>query len=344
MKVFKDWKLPQKTFSWLKRVSRHVVVYFPPLLGFLVLYQNSNNYWFEEGSAWYIFLNSVSVAFITGGILTITMNALKYFDFFKKQLEDILLGDNFLEKRNDIHDLWTKVSRILYKRKFPEIAKKLENLILSEYLPKDSPYYSESFENEIHFEFDKADENILVLTEVHNQIVKSHNNTKINVKFTSTINLPDDKTMREDPSRLNLEFLKINENDLYCSENYIKERGCYKLNEYSFELIEETQGSEMRMKGMINLTGSHEYKITKKISKKYYLNVNPIKAFTASHIFNNFLVSYTFPKELRVEFHKLGTVKSFTEQDTPSNESAKYKYEGILLPQQGFALGLTKIN
>ena len=78
---------------------------------------------------------------VIGVILGYLSNAAQFLGVFKKDLEDIVYGKEFIKKRNDLPVLWETLSKQMIKEKFPAISKDLLAVIKDYYLPVESPIY-----------------------------------------------------------------------------------------------------------------------------------------------------------------------------------------------------------
>ena len=75
-----------------------------------------------------------SDVFVIGGVVGFLSNASLFMGIFKKELESIVYSVKFLNKRNDISDIWRKTSKALFNQKFPDISEELLSLIEDHYI------------------------------------------------------------------------------------------------------------------------------------------------------------------------------------------------------------------
>lgn len=131
-------------------------------------------------------VNKIGFTILTSGVFAAIMKSFQFIGIFKQEIENVILESKFIEKRNDLPDLWKKISQSIYKKKFPEISNELQEMILSSYFPTNHKYYYEDAIISINVEeFDK-DENIkytqtfkvkVVLAEDVSEVVMEQNYT-----------------------------------------------------------------------------------------------------------------------------------------------------------------------
>lgn len=103
-------------------------------------------------SVWHEIVIKVGDVLIIGVVLGYLTNAAQFLGIFKSELQDIIYGKDFLEKRKDIKQIWETISKIMFKNKFPTIHKDLLNTVNS-YLPKDEASYYNDFETHTAIEW-----------------------------------------------------------------------------------------------------------------------------------------------------------------------------------------------
>ena len=95
----------------------------------------------DAGTPWKEIVIKVADVLVIGVILGYLSNAAQFLGVFKKDLEDIVYGKEFIKRRNDLPVLWDAISKQMIKEKFPAISKELLSVIKDNYLPTDSPIY-----------------------------------------------------------------------------------------------------------------------------------------------------------------------------------------------------------
>ena len=86
------------------------------------------------------------------------------------------------------------------------------------------------------------------------------------------------------------------------------------------------------------MNGENKYSIEKEEFKKYSLKVENTKAHTYTHIFHNYVLEVTHPKELEVKFYENGTLNNFTVKTirhVGNSIIQRFEYNGIMFVNQG---------
>jgi len=93
------------------------------------------------------FSKTLGNIFLSGGIFAAKLKSLQFTNIFKEEIQKVMEDEETLQNRVDLSQFWGKVTRALYKSKYPEISAKIESYIASKYLPK---------ENELSFYYANA--------------------------------------------------------------------------------------------------------------------------------------------------------------------------------------------
>lgn len=272
------------------------------------------------------FFRTIGIAIFTGGIFSFLLKSFLLLDIFKKELSNIIYAEEFLSKRNDINEVWRKISRILYKNKFPEICKKFEEDILEKYFPINVDYYYDSWFQEICIK--KIDEEYIELIEITNFIIKSKNKNIIKQHYKTKINL----TTNNSRTSCELISLKINEKNIFSKE----EKQGFENFEFKGLDIDKNK-KELIAKYRLNLSGYSEYKVFRKMKKIYSLKENT-KGFNVTKLTHNFTLNVRYFEGLKIDFFPAGCLREFKEHDTTGDHEFKRVYDGILFPKQGYRL------
>lgn len=299
-----------KSYSWL------------PLLilgGFLVIisfipYFNDKLY-LSKG------LFSIGTTIVTAVVFVTIVKSKQFSEIFRKQLREIVYCTEHLEKRKDIRELWMNTSKAMYEKNFPELCEKLEDN-LEKYIPIDSSKYYENYIYKVDISFDKENENYLILKESESFDLISR--TKKEIEYRSTC-LFEKEDYKEEISDYQMKEFKVNKKIIECKEPQLKVDKKYK-------------GKKIAVSHIRTLSGENKYTIEKEELKKYSLKVENTKAHTCSHIFHNYVLEVTHPKELEVKFYENGTLNNFDKK--PNREIGdsifqRFEYQGIMFKNQG---------
>lgn len=256
------------------------------------------------------------IGVVLGYLTTVTQNL----GVFKKELEDIIYTDKFVSMRSDIHSIWEKVSKQLFKSKFKHISGDLLKLIKNTYLPCDQISYYDDYTINIHIKWaDKNKKLILVTNKISFDLI-AEENTSIKFPLRSWINVeglaPEDYHVKIDNYTVNNRPAKV------------------------VERIDRIDGNQHFFSETVELEGNLRYGIRKTIEKKYSLEKDFVIAFKAQYIVHDMIVRFTYPEdEFTIDFYTRGAVEDFIENDSKPG-FIDMKYKGILLPKQGYIIAL----
>jgi len=338
----------------LSRLLRHMFVYLPPIIGFLLIIATGKGWIFPCDRAWNKVFETVGVVFVTGGLLSLAFSVLKYFKYFQNILSDILYGHEFLERRTDLPSLWSNISSILYHRKYPKIAKKIQTLLKDNYFDTKNPYYSSYAELKTTYLQDK--DNWFKVTDVIKQKIIATSESEFKIPMATDVEFEEGKP---DGYYCKLLTLIVNDSEIYNyldgnekkemkDENEKKdEKGNLIINKAGVSLVIETQNSKniMALKYDLTLSGKTEYSIVRVTEKRYDITFNPLKRWIASHIYRRLVVYVSYPENVLYLCPKgSGTINDFKPVITGHLCNLQLEYNDILLPQQGIVFGVAKKN
>ena len=121
-------------------------------------------FYVDDNSIWKEILIKLGDVLVFGVILGYLYNASQFLGIFKKDLQDIIYGKEFLRTRTDIQPLWDNISKELFKNKFPKIHKDLLDTV-SGYLPKDEVSFYDDYEAHLKIEWQNKDMGIISVTD-----------------------------------------------------------------------------------------------------------------------------------------------------------------------------------
>ena len=261
-------------------------------------------------------VEKIADVLVIGAVLGYLSSAAQFLNIFKKDLESVILNHEFLKKRNDIAEIWETITTVLFQSRFHKISKGLLALIRDNYFPKNKSIYYDGYTSNVVMQWigDPKEELIEVTTENKYTIV-SENTDEINVPWTT--------------------WTRCNNPD---SGNYSVEHTL----EIDGQIIEikPQEGDDKKEKKyevMIPLRGKEKYKVRSFLRKKYSFKEDFYRAYTFSYIVNGFVLSLTHPTDLKLEMIERGTCKQF-DIISNTNTTLVAKYDGLILPHQGYAI------
>lgn len=297
------------------------------LFGLLFLLIGYDKIYFENENYFEVFKVAGTVILSSGIFLSIA-KSIQFSGIFSDELRKIIFGEEHLEQRKDIFNLWRNTSRALYNKKFPEISDAIEKIITESYLPITKDYYFENSNYNIDIDIDPNNNEYIILTETMRTKIKTSVDDKVVYSFKSVIDIPSSENNKY--TEFELIELTINNKKIVTSNILREERQTNKL----------INKLELEKK----LIGFQEYDVLKKVRKRYSLNSNKTKGHTAVSLTKNFYLEVTYPNQLAVDFYKAGTVYPYTSEFKTIGEHTimKQSYKGIIFPKQGFRLMFSK--
>ncbi|OIQ22211.1 MAG: hypothetical protein BM557_02205 [Flavobacterium sp. MedPE-SWcel] len=268
-------------------------------------------------------LNTSGITMITATVFTTIVKSKQFTEIFSKQLREIIYCTEHLEKRKDIRDLWISASKAMYRKNFPELCDKIE-LNIEKYIPVDSSKYYENYVYKVDISFDKENKNFIILKERESFDLISRTKDKVDYKSSC----------------------------LFSKENYEDNITDYKMRSFQVNgtkidskklkltVDKNHNGNKVFVNHTRNLKGKNKYSIKKEETKIYSLKVENTKSHICSHIFHNYTLEVTHPKELDVDFYENGTLNNFERlQDRTVGDDdfkvQRFEYNGIMFKNQG---------
>lgn len=302
----------------------------------VALFKNSNAelpFFCREDIAEY--LKSISIIFFSGGIFSATVKLINSLVLFKKNFQKVILSDEFdfllkdkfqilslsnefLLKRTDIQDIWSRVTTCQFEQAFPElknaIVRKLENDFFND---KMLTYYYNNFRIQINLEL--IDENIVKITEVSNFQVKAKTTETIVIDFKISSLVVDDeiiytKLVQED-CRLDGEKMNLSE--------VTSDKDNKKIKTFTTELYSKSS-----------------YIIERKVEMTQNLLDDRFFSFSSSVIIDNMTVNIKPCDKLNVFFSVVG--KNKFDADNHIGDNNNRICRDVLLPGEKFKIFIYK--
>ena len=276
----------------------------------------------NRDSIWREIAIKIADVLLIGAVLGFLTNAAQFLGIFKSELQDIIYGKDFLEKRKDINQVWDNISKIMFRNKFPIIHKDLLRTVKT-YFPKDEVSYYNEYEIQTSIEWADRANSIIKVTDV--------------VSFEL---IAESKAKFEYP----LKTWAV----LKPGEEYPKTRLELTVNGSApKEIIDKgiTRDTDMNYckEQRVVLKGATKYNIKYTRVKTYNMNEDYYLGLRAKYIINNLRVSIELPDGIAAQFVCRGTQKDFEDVNNREKRIEK-KYKGIVLPRQGYIFALRKVN
>lgn len=273
----------------------------------------------ESEPVWKQVVIKIGDVLVIGVILGFLSNAAQFLGVFKQDLQDVIYGKEFLKQRKDIAPLWETISFQMFKEKFPAIHKDFLKAI-QRYFPKDEVSYYNDYETNIVIEWIDRDKRIIKVVD--------------NVSFKL---IADGTNEFGYPLK---SWLRVSDNTYQNTiDNFTINGKAPKLGECKTT----RDGDNVCHEHIIPMKGSTRYNIKYTRTKVYSLDEDFYIGFRAKYIVKGLRVCLDYPEDMDAIFTCRGTHDDF-EDVKKSKRCIEKKYEGVILPRQGyiFVLRTTK--
>lgn len=267
-----------------------------------------------ESDDWRELLKAAGKSILAGGIFAILLKAIQFMGVFKEELAKVIYEPKHLSVREDLPELWEKMSTVLFKDKFPLISNKLLKDVKEIYFPTKEVSYYDNTEHIIELKIIDKENCVIQL------VVTSSMNVICESKDTKTIY--EFGHSKDEKSRHTITKFSIDGDGAPQYETASKQIG----------------GTEYEI-SKVHLTGKEKYAIEKVVERNLHLNDDNVSAFHATKIFSKLKVQIHHDPEIELEFNKAGTLRDYQVKKQRHNFK-EYYYEGLIYPQQGYYLTL----
>ena len=272
---------------------------------------------------WKNILEKAGIAILSSGVFAAVLKSIQFAGIFKDEVSKVMLETDFIKNRRDLPDLWSKISKIIYDRKFKKISKDLEQIILDYYFPTNSKFYYKDYFVTINIEKIDRDFNIYYTQTCTYDVIVAKNIDNITLVLETTITQQDDI---ESASIINeLEYFKVNGKEQKTKE------------------APETVNNKDFSKYFVDIKGKGPHKIQSKYKRKYSLKNENYKLFRLNHFTKNMDVAINYPKDVYVSFFNIGLVKKFEHVHVEFDNQIHRKHrKSLIFPKQGFGMSFEK--
>lgn len=271
----------------------------------------------------------IGQAILVSGVFAAVVQSTQIMEIFKRALEDSLLTEEFLTKRSDLLAIWKRVTAAKDKRKFPKIANKLNDAVLSDYSLGEKNYYYRDYRKVVTIEWADKKKGLVRVTD---------NQSLVIVPFDRSAEIdyvwywyPDIDASK---STYDVKDFTIDDAD---------KKGDVKQSSKELPDGRRVQGHEHKVK----LKDREEYRVCKQSVSVYPLIEDPALTFRASTFVDGTRVKVQCVADgLRVEFQALGTLKDFADRLGKARHPSRpydldMEYEDLIFPRQGYILIIT---
>lgn len=270
--------------------------------------------------SWANVSEKLGYAVFSSGVFAAVLKSIQFTGIFKEEIEKVILGTDFIEKRSDLDILWKKVSQSIYKSKFPKISDDLENRILQTYFPTNSDFYYEDYTVTVNIEKITDEFEIFYTQTCKYTVIPDRNIENIELVVKMSIDDVNGSKIVND-----LEFFKVNGEEKVINED------------------PETEDDTHSKNFKIPLTGKGPFLIHSKYRRQYSLRSENYKLFRVLTFTKNMDVIISYPEDVCVSFFNIGNVNFFEKQHVEvKNIISRSHRNDLILPYQGFGMSFEK--
>jgi hypothetical protein len=275
---------------------------------------------------WDGIFEKAGLAVLSSGVFAAVLKSLQFQGVFREEIEKIILGTKFIEKRTDLDKLWKKVSLSIYEKKFPRISTELNKLILKTYLPTKHEYYYEDFTCTIKITNVAKNGVMQYIQKYSFDVILAKGNSIAELKNTLTV----DKTSIDNTHKNERIYYKVN------GINILKDAH-----------VDEKE-DELEKKIIYTYTAKSEDKKRIKVEVKEERSVciknDNVKLFRSGKITKKMDVSISYPKNLNISFFNIGLVHNFEKNHEEHDLLiSRIHKKGLILPHQGFGITFVQV-
>lgn len=258
---------------------------------------------------------------VIGVVLGFLSNASEFLGIFKKEIQEVVYGDDFLANQKDLSKYWKTTSKQMFKNKFPDIHEEFLEVINANF-PTDEVSYYKDYEMTSTMEW--LDEN--------KGLVRVRDFVEFDLVADSVDKFvyPLKNWIRTSTNGVNIKSTMVS----FVVNNKEKVK--------DIKPKETTKSGERCDEYNILLKGEKIYHIKYQLEKEFSIFDDHCKGFKAKYIVKNCRLNLEVPNNIHMQFETRGTIGDFEDKGVQKpNKISKY-YKGILLPKQGFIVAFQK--
>lgn len=342
--ILKNWSFFKNVKEFMKENYFIILVMFP--FFYLVYYyayylpykdEDKSSIWLRGETAELLW--TASLTFLGTGTLTGALKWLNNLAFFKKQFSDLIrskdfsevlsekmkelaMSDNYLLQRNDLQDIWTRVTICKYQQKFPSISDDIKERIVNDfYLEKPLAYYYKNFKVQINFSLEG---DIIKILEVASFTIIPHSTEEIELNF-GTNSIHKDNT------------------DIYTKffPEHCKMDGQPLLFEDDKDIPEELSDHYVKL-FKAKLKGKNKYYIERRIEIAQDIKEDREFSFSTSRIIESLSINLKHDENLKLFFSPIKGNIFLPDNQIRGEHSIGYNNKDLLLPGEKFKIFIFK--
>ena len=269
-------------------------------------------------------LKGLSSVIVMSALVSFLIDSVEFMGVFKRALEDIIYDSKFLRKRKDIEEIWVKVSKELFKSKFPQISTQLMMAVKNYYSPDENlklNYYND-YRNVYTVKYDEQNHDFIHVESKSSYILKVEDEKEFEfpMRYWTCVNEGEQETVEAAMGSITVNGNNVN--DIGTPEKtYEKGTVCY-----NFKL---------------KLKGCTEYRIQQTLNQKYNLKEDNFLGFRARWLVNDMRIQLFHPADMKILFVNRATANGF-EVNNDRETFKEYEYKGLILKHQGYIIILNR--
>lgn len=278
--------------------------------------------WIQKDSVAYNILLNIADVLVIGVVVGYLSSVAQWAGVFKKDIQDIVFGNKLVGERKDIEEVWSNITKQMFKFKFADIHKKIL-YALKEVLPSDEDIsYYEDYDADSKIEWVDREKGIIKCYDNFSMFIVVESDKKFDYTITSW--LVEDENQANGRSSETLQVVVDNK----------------KLS--NLKTIIKKDGTEIKRETIIPLSGKKRYFLQYSRVQQYCIFDDYYIAFRAKYITNGLKVSLELPQDIEALFIERGTMEEFQNVKI-SKSHIKKLYKNVIFPKQGYIFAL-KVN
>jgi len=247
---------------------------------------------------------------LTGGIFGVLLKSMQFMGVFKEEIIKVIYEPKFLANRNDLAEMWEKMSTVLFNNKFPNISEQLLKDVRETYFPTKEIIYYGSTEHQIEIRIADRANQIVKITETATLDVIC-GNSKIKTDYLFGHSKDDDSDFK---------LLKFNIDDEEPKNMITVDT---EIDNTMFEVT------------TTELSGKEKYSVEKISERTFDLKKDNLIGYDSKKILHTLKIQFHHDVDIEIELIKSGILGNF--QLKKQNKTFKeYQYDGIVYPEQGY--------
>ena len=339
----KHWSFLTKLREPLKKNYFFILLLFPffYLVFFYAYYlpnKGDKTFWVKSETVDY--LSKASLTFLGVGVVTCGYKWLNNLSFFKKQfseliksedfsnvlsekMKDLAMSNDYLLQRNDLEEIWKRVTLCKYEQKFPELGPEIQKKLENDYFLEQSlMYYYKHFRVQINLSLEG---DIIKITEISNLTVVSATTDKIEINFGTNTDFEIEDGI----------YAEITSDKCKCDGDILK-----------LETTSNTddQGNKDKFNKSFSayLEGKKRYVIERQIVLTQDIKKDRVFSFSSSRLIEDLLINFQLDENLEIFFSPVGKNEFELDNHICNDKSKSYISRDLLLPGEKFKVFIYK--